>query len=503
MSANGKTGRSFFDAFGGFEAGVAAVVSEIAEVYLEDDIPWTVGYSGGKDSTATLQLVWLALRQIGAERAKKPVHVISTDTLVENPVVAAWVGNSLEKMNTAAAAEGFPITSHRLTPELSDGFWVNLIGRGYPAPRQKFRWCTERLKIRPANRFISSMVDQHGETLLVLGVRKAESAARARTMQRHEKGRVRDKISPNGALANSFIYSPIEDWKDRDVWEFLIESPNPWGQDNDDLFRMYKGASADNECPMVVGSGTPSCGDSRFGCWVCTLVEKDKSMQAMISNDEEKQWMLPLLKIRSAIDFRARSAENGDRDLRDYRRMNGRVQLFNGRVIPGPYKQEFREKLLRQVLETQVQVRKSGPDYVSDLTLIQLAELEEIRRIWVVEKHEMEDNLPHIYEEATGEKYPGNQLNDGLPFGAEELDILRELCGEDQSQYEMVRELLSLGGQSNGRRPHKFFQSLQKAVERHLHDGEDEAVAALEERDSVISATEEKRDARLVSGVME
>ena len=503
MSANGKVPKSFFNTCGGFDAGVDAVIREIAEVYLEDEIPWTVGYSGGKDSTATLQLVWLALQHIGPERANKPVHVISTDTLVENPVVAAWVGNSLEKMKTAAAAEGLPVTSHRLTPELSDSFWVNLIGRGYPAPRQKFRWCTERLKIRPANRFISSMVDKHGETLLVLGIRKSESAARARVMDRHEKGRTRDKISPNSALANSFIYSPIEDWQDRDVWEFLIESPNPWGQDNDDLFRMYKGASADNECPMVIGSGTPSCGDSRFGCWVCTLVEKDKSMQAMISNDEEKRWMLPLLKIRAEIDFRAMSAENGDRHLRDYRRMNGRVQLFNGRVIPGPYKQKFREHLLKRVLETQAQVRKIGPDYVNGLTLIQLSELEEIRRIWVVEKHEMEDNLPRIYAEATGEAYPGGKLNDGLPFGAEEMNLLRELCGEDEAQYELARELLSLGGQSTGRRPHKFLQSLQSAVERHLHDGEEDAVAALEERESAMNAAEEKRDVRRLFGVAE
>ena len=390
---NGNIPYSYFDACGDFEEGVAAIVQELAEVYLADDIPWTVGYSGGKDSTATLQLVWFALQSIGAKRAHKPVHVISTDTLVENPIVAAWVGNSLSKMQNAAEVQGLPITSHRLTPELSDSFWVNLIGRGYAAPRQKFRWCTERLKIRPAHRFISSVVDKHGETLLVLGSRKAESAARARTMDRHEKGRVREKISPNANLSNSFIYTPIEDWANDDVWLFLLEKSNPWGHDNMDLFSMYKGATEGGECPLVVSSGTPSCGDSRFGCWVCTLVEKDKSMQAMIHNDEEKQWMMPLLKIRAEIDFRA-MPEGNDRPLRDYRRMNGQVQLFHGRPIPGPYKQEFREHLLHRLLETQALVRRTGPEYVRNLSLIQLEEMEEIRRIWVVEKHEMEDNLP-------------------------------------------------------------------------------------------------------------
>ena len=494
MSANeNRKSRSFFDSSGGFNAGVDAVVREIAEVYLDDDIPWTVGYSGGKDSTATLQLVWLALRQLGAERAKKPVHVISTDTLVENPVVAAWVGGSLDKMQSAAAAEGLPVTSHRLTPELADSFWVNLIGRGYPAPRQKFRWCTERLKIRPANRFISSMVDQHGETILVLGVRKSESAARARVMARREKGRVRDKISPNGALANSFIYGPIEDWTNDDVWMFLLESPNPWGRDNTELFHIYRGASPDNECPMVVDSGTPSCGDSRFGCWVCTLVEKDKSMQAMILNNEDKKWMTPLLKIRAEIDFRAMSAENGDRHLRDYRRMSGHVQLFNGRVIPGPYKQKFREHLLRRVLETQAHVRKIGPNYVRELSLIQPAELDEIRRIWVVDKHEMEDTLPRIYAEATGEKFPGGEVNDGLPFGAEEMNLLRELCNGNHGQYELARELISLSSRQSTVKRRGISESLQRAVERHLHDGEADAVSAIQERESAMSAAGKKR----------
>ena len=492
MKTNGGARRSYFDECGDYQAGVDAIVREMVEVYESDSIPWVVGYSGGKDSTATLQLVWLALQRLGAERAKKPVHIISTDTLVENPVVAAWVERSLARMNAAAKNAGFPITAHRLTPQIEDSFWVNLIGKGYPAPRQKFRWCTERMKIRPANRFISSMVDQHGETLLVLGIRKAESVIRASTMERRAQGRVRDKISPNSSLPNSFVYSPIENWSNDDVWMFLLETKNPWGHDNADLFQIYKGASPDNECPMVVDSSTPSCGDSRFGCWVCTLVEKDKSMQAMIQNNEDKKWMTPLLQIRAEIDFRAMSAENGDRHLRDYRRMNGQVQLFNGRVIPGPYKQSFREHLLKRVLETQAHVRRIGPDYMSELTLIQLAEMEEIRRIWVTEKHEIEDSLPGIYEKATGEKYPGNKLNDGLPFGREEMNILLNLCDGDKAQYQLTRSLISIGGQFSAKR-HGVYQSLQRAVERHLYDGKEDAEAALEERENAIANAGQKR----------
>ena len=191
-------------------------------------------------------------------------------------------------------SESLPFVAHRLTPEVEDTFWVNLIGKGYPAPRHKFRWCTERLKIKPSNRFIRNVVRRNGEAILVLGTRKAESAKRASTMKKLEEQRVRDRLSPNANLPGCLVLSPIEDWSNDDVWLFLMQVDNPWGYRNKDLLTMYQGASEDGECPLVVDTSTPSCGDSRFGCWVCTLVDKDRSMTAMIQNDEEKEWMLPL-----------------------------------------------------------------------------------------------------------------------------------------------------------------------------------------------------------------
>src|SRR3954468_5891776 len=176
---------------------VQAVCEEIRELYQSDGIPWVVGYSGGKDSSAALQLVWMALRDLPPSERTKTVHVISTDTLVEQPLVAAWVDASLARMSTAAGEQGLPIVPHKLTPEVEDTFWVNLIGKGYPAPRNKFRWCTERLKIQPSNKFIREVVRSNGEAILVLGTRNAESQRRALTMARHDAGRVRDRLSPN------------------------------------------------------------------------------------------------------------------------------------------------------------------------------------------------------------------------------------------------------------------------------------------------------------------
>ena len=240
-----------------FKKTIAALMGEVVELYLTDDIPWVIGYSGGKDSTATLQLVWRALEQVPAEQRTKPVYVISTDTFVENPIVALWVSNSLEKMEAEAAQQGLPLTANRLTPAPENTFWVNLIGRGYPAPRPKFRWCTERLKINPSTQFISSVVQKHGEAILVLGTRKAESAARAKVMERFEEKRVRERLSPNGSLPNSFVYTPIENWTNDDVWMFLMQVPNPWGYNNKDLLTMYQGATAGGECPLVVDTSTP------------------------------------------------------------------------------------------------------------------------------------------------------------------------------------------------------------------------------------------------------
>jgi putative sulfurtransferase DndC len=321
----------------GFRATVAALQEEIRALYTADDVPWIVGYSGGKDSTATLQLIWSALAELPEPERRKTVHVISTDTLVENPVVSAWVRNAVKVMRGAAESQRMPCRPRMLEPKLEDRFWVNLIGRGYPAPRHKFRWCTERLKILPSNNFIQNIIKASGQTIIALGTRKAESSRRAATMLKHEAGRERARLSPNKKLPGSLVYSVIEDWSNDDVWFYLMQDRNPWGYDNRELLGMYAGASEDGECPLVVDDSTPSCGDSRFGCWVCTLVEQDKSMAAMIQNDEEKEWMMPLLDLRNALDFRDGPKDvdgfsETDRHLRDFRRMSGRARRQRGRV---------------------------------------------------------------------------------------------------------------------------------------------------------------------------
>jgi DNA sulfur modification protein DndC len=470
----------------GFKKTITALLEEIADLYQADNTPWVVGYSGGKDSTATLQLVWMALSRLDPTLRLKPVYVISTDTMVENPIVAAWVARSLDKMGEAAAKSGLPLTSNRLTPDPTESFWTTLIGRGYPAPRAKFRWCTDRLKINPSNRFISRVVKASGEAIVVLGTRKAESQARAKAMERFEEKRIREKLSPNGKLPNSYVYSPIEDWTNDDVWTFLMQVRNPWGFDNKDLLTMYQGASADGECPLVIDASTPSCGDSRFGCWVCTMVERDKSMTAMIQNDAEKEWMLPLLELRNELDVRSdETGKRDDRHLRDFRKMTGALQLHNDRLVHGPYLQSARENWLRRVLEAQKHIQTNGPKDVADIRLISLEELREIRRLWVVEKHEIEDNLPRIYEDVLGEPFPDGRLDDSFAFGRAEMDMLREICGEDELHFQLTRELLDIERQHRTMaRRSGLFKAIEQSLRRGSYDSAEQAQeTALRRRD--------------------
>lgn len=447
----------------------------IQNLYLADDIPWMIGYSGGKDSTAAVQLVWLAIEKLPEEARNKPIIVMNTDTLVESPVVSKWVEKSLESMRIEAEKKNLPFIPKRLTPKDDDTFWVNLIGRGYPFPRMKFRWCTARLKIDPVNTFIKEKIAEHGEIILVLGTRKQESSRRNRTMTNLEKKRVRELLSPNPTLANELVFSPMESWADDDVWAFLMQYKNPWGYSNMDLLTMYRGATADNECPLQLDKSTPTCGKSRFGCWVCTMVEKDKSMEAMIANDQEKEWMSSLLEFRNEF-----GNEDGDRERRSFRRMKGNLQGNYGKLFHGPYKKKVREYWLERLLSIQKDINNNGPEEFSSLELITVPELRAIRRIWVNEKHEFDDSLPDIYERIIGKPFDDPEWIHNENFGMEEWKILKQVCEEmypdEELVFEMMHTLIDLENRaSNVNQRKEILEDINATVYRTFYKNEDDA----------------------------
>lgn len=453
------------------KARLSALYGAIQRTYLADARPWVIGYSGGKDSTATLQLVWRAVSKIPAEKRTKPIHVIASDTLVESPIIVGHLRATLEQMNEAAKAQGMPITAQLVYPEPDQTFWVNMVGRGYPAPYKRFRWCTERLKINPANKFIREQVAKHGEVVLALGVRRAESASRAQTMAQHK--RFDEYLSRHSTITNAWVFTPVEDWSLDDVWDYLLTTSNPWGGHNRELVTLYKNAQA-GECPLVVDTSTPSCGNSRFGCWVCTVVEKDKSMEAMIDNGEE--WMAPLLELRNWL---VETQDPARKHLyRDPRRRSGKVQMWGDnldKVIWGPYKFEVRQEILRRLLTIQ---RILQDDEGQDVELISAGELHEIRRLWRTELGDWEDTVPRIFREVFGRDLAW-QHNDEAVFDDESGKLLEAACKEHGVPAALVRELITIELDVSGlARRSNVFKRIEGALAKDWRS-EDEIFEAL------------------------
>jgi len=332
---------------------------EIQEVYLSQNKPFVVGFSGGKDSTASLQLVWEALTQI-KDKLTNPVYIVSSDTFVEIPKVVNYLDKMLERIKETAEREGLPFYVEKVVPELKETFWVCVIGKGYTAPTRKFRWCTDRLKIRPTNKFVKDKISKHGEVIIVLGVRSSESKNRSKTIK--EASIDNSLFLKHYSLKGALIYPVIRDWSVEDVWEYLLKNPSPFGVNNRELFNLYKQANA-GECPVIVelkeGSESSSCGNSRFGCWTCTVVEKEKSLSSLIENGED--WLKPLAEYRKFLLENSKKPE-----LR-------RDKIRKGKLVKGGFTLEFRKVLLEKLLEVEKQTK---------LKLISNEELDLIKEIW-------------------------------------------------------------------------------------------------------------------------
>jgi DNA sulfur modification protein DndC len=175
------------------------IKASLRQLYLEDQRPWLVGFSGGKDSTMLAALIFDAVMSIPAEQRKKPISVLCTDTRVEIPAIAEMIEGTLDRMRWCSqqndlnidvndVASGFSPAPSVFGDRICEGwrlgepggaglkpgatinesFWVNIIGRGYPPPNRSFRWCTQRMKIDPVNALVkqrrSPIADRRSET---------------------------------------------------------------------------------------------------------------------------------------------------------------------------------------------------------------------------------------------------------------------------------------------------------------------------------------------------
>jgi len=332
------------------------IKDSLAQLYAEDERPWLVGFSGGKDSTMLASLIFDAALSIPASQRKKPISILCTDTRVEIPAIVEMVEGTLSWMQKFSQQNELSIEVNLLRPPPEQSFWVNLIGRGYPPPNRTFRWCTQRLKIDPVNVLVNQRLGHWGEAILHLGARRAESSSRAQTMA----GRATQKgLRRHPDLPRVWVSNPIEFLSTEEVWAYLLQKPNPWGGDNRPLYKLYSNAS-NGECPIQIDTSTPACGNSRFGCWTCTVVERDKASEGLLAAGDER--MEHLIEFRETL-LEFRDPENG---WRDSRRMNGSE-------APGPLHIKGRRELLKRLLKLQEEI---------GLPLITPEELLLIQQLW-------------------------------------------------------------------------------------------------------------------------
>jgi DNA sulfur modification protein DndC len=346
------------------------IQAELRDEYLAlHPFPWIVGFSGGKDSTLLAQLVFELLMSLAPGDRKRPVHILCNDTLVESPVLMSYIDRQLSRLAEAAESLHLPITVVKTSPAPDQTFWVNLIGRGYPAPTRTFRWCTDRMKIQPTSNHILKEVASNGEVILLLGVRRAESALRSVTANRHSNV-AGTRLNPHDDLKGCMVFRPILELPNEAVWQLLLQRRPPWGGTHRELVTLYRNAQG-GECPIVIDkSQAPSCGSSssRFGCWTCTVVEKDRSMEGLIESGFEH--LEPLLEYRDWL-----AHIRNDRSKRMLERRDGRIALMGDgeTTVAGPFTLETRQELLNRLLDTQNKV---------GVPLIDEREISIIKTIW-------------------------------------------------------------------------------------------------------------------------
>ena len=352
-------------------ARLAAVQNTMRAVFTKrDSDPWIVAYSGGKDSTLLLHLVWEIAAAVPPGEPRRPIYIVANDTLVESPLVIRHLRRSLTIIRDAASDAGLPITITVTEPCIDQTFWVNVIGRGYIPPTRNFRWCTDRMKIAPTNDLIHKLALTHQRATLLVGTRKSESQNRGRAMT--ERGVTATTMNPHSTIPNCRMFAPLADLRDDDVWKILMQRKPPWGGSHRDLITLYRNAGG-GECPLVLSKeDAPSCGTTspRFGCWTCTVVQKDKSMRGLINAGHEEEDML-----EAFADFREWLIElREDNRNRLPVRRDGRTKLReDGTRIFGPFTLEVRQAILERLRVLEAQTGQ---------TLIMPAEIDVIDDVW-------------------------------------------------------------------------------------------------------------------------
>ena len=406
------------------------IIQEMTFVYKHDNRPWLIGYSGGKDSSMLVSLVVETVMRLPESERNKKIFIVTSDTGVENPIVKKYMHYSSQKINEFSRKSNANIVADIIYPDVAQSFWSLVIGLGYPTPEPPgFRWCTERLKILPMNRYTNSIIEQYGEIVLLLGVRKAESQTRRRSITAREiEGKL---LIPHSDIPKAYVYNPLTEIENDLVWEYLLRNDgiSQWGVDMKYLFSLYQGEDLGEE-QSVIGQidkdKVPVTGNSRFGCWCCTIVKVDKSLQRFIDNGSKE-----LEPLRDFRDWLVSIRQNPE--FRDNKRRNGKVyQKANGEYGFGPFKLSARQEILRRLLILQ---RDSGFELITN------DELKVIDSLWDSEGDLTRRLLVNTYYEVFGVRLPWDEYKEPL-YQLEIIEELKKSADESDIPFELITKLI-------------------------------------------------------------
>jgi len=272
-------------------------ILRIRERVLENfaEIPggyWVVGFSGGKDSSLLVDLLVEYLhRNIHLRKDIEKVFVLYSDTLLEYPPLREYAYEVIEALNVFSRNElNGLLKAIVLKPKTGEDYFSLCFNRGYPAPHRRFRWCTDRFKIRPVKEFLRKI---KGEIIIINGSRLEESTNRAKSLKKYAVklkyrtfGETTSEQAPlfavksRGFGVNAIVYSPIAYLKEDEVWLLLAASKRYYDKSKDYsiLLKLY-GVKVDLNKGKVRRKGV------RFGCWLCTVASKDKSGNHLVLLD--------------------------------------------------------------------------------------------------------------------------------------------------------------------------------------------------------------------------
>ena len=304
----------------------------ILEQLYKKNKRWIVTYSGGKDSTA-LVVLSLYMKTVHPDI---DLNITYSDTMMEIPQMSVVAYTFLRSIENS-----YPAKVKIVYPDINDTYWVRMIGRGYPPPGPRFRWCTPKIKIKPSRK----LHEDNG--LFITGLRMGESQQRD----------IRLKSSCLNGGANECgsdvwvnqkgidVAAPIIHWSAEDVWYFL----------------MFPGKKAIPETQLVVDLyGNTSM---RFGCWMCTVVMKDRTMIALAKSGDYK--------VQKLLEFREWIVEESKKPENRYFRKDGRK---------GRLRVEFRKNILSKVIDLEKEI---------ETKLISENEIEDIEEL--LEDHKYQD----------------------------------------------------------------------------------------------------------------